>query len=330
MDATHKSPDLYPPIAPFANGMLDTGDGHQIYWEQSGNPDGEPILFVHGGPGAGCGPQHRRFFNPRHYHIVLFDQRGAGKSTPFASVTENTTGHLVDDMERLRRHLGIERWTLFGGSWGSTLSLVYAIRYPDRCRAIVLRGVFLGGAHELEWFVNGIANIFPEVHRQFVDFLPADERADPVRAYYARLIDPDPDRHLAAAVSWARYETVCSTLLPGGAATRPPPERNSRPKDADSVLPLSRIEAHFFINGMFLEEGYIIENVHKLAALPVIIVHGRYDIICPIITADKLHRALLHAGAKSRLDIIDDAGHSAMEPGIRKALVQATDDLRGL
>lgn len=319
--------DLYPALSPYRSGMLDVGGGHRIYWEQSGNPQGHPVVFLHGGPGAGSGPGHRRFFDPGHYRIILFDQRGCGKSTPYASVENNTTDHLIADMEALRRHLLIDDWLVFGGSWGSTLALAYGIRHPDRCLGFILRGIFLASAAEHDWFINGIATIFPEAHRDFTNFLPVDEQDDLIESYFHRLTDPEPNIHLPAAAAWSRYESVCSTLLPGTQAQMAPPRRDGATASG-GLLAISRLETHYFRNHMFLEKGFILDNLEKLDGLRAIIVQGRYDIICPPVSADKLAaRWPGRDGAVSTV-IVNDAGHSAMEPGIRRALVQATDSFR--
>ncbi len=311
--------DLYPEIEPFETGRLALDPVHEMYWEVSGRPDGVPALFVHGGPGAGCHPVHRRFFDPDHYRIVLYDQRGAGRSTPRAELRDNTTAHLVADMERLRRHLGIERWLVFGGSWGATLSLAYAEAHPDRCLALVLRGIFLGRAAEFDWFLHGAGRVFPEAWRAFVEFLPPAERDDLLAAYHRRLTDPDPAVHLPAARAWAAYEAACSTLLPGReAAGAAGPE--------EAVLPLARIEAHYFVNRIFLAEGALLDGIGRIRHLPAAIVQGRYDMVCPTATADDLHRAWPEADYV----VVPDAGHSAMEPGVRAALVRATDRFRDL
>ena len=339
MDATVKSPDFYPDTRPYDTGRLDVGDGHKLYFEQSGNPDGVAVLFLHGGPGSGCSPQQRRFFDPAHYRAILFDQRGAGLSTPYAGTDANTTEHLVGDIERLRDHLNIKTWLVFGGSWGSTLALVYAIAHRDRCRGLVLRGIFLASPAELDWFMTGMARIFPEAHRNFINFLPPDERPDPLGAYHRRLMDPDPDLHLPAAAAWGRYESVCSTLRPGPGAATPAPTHETpiggNRQRWKSMLGIARIEAHYFASGMFLEENYILDNLDRLAGLPVAIVQGRYDMVCPIASADELARRLNTVnsgdeGAAPDYTIVDDAGHSAMEPGIRQALIAACDKFRTL
>ena len=329
MDVIQENTDLYPALQPYRSGMLNVGNGHRLYWEQSGNPDGAPVIFLHGGPGAGCGPTHRRFFDPMYYRTTLFDQRGCGRSTPYACIENNTTGHLIADIEALRTHLKIDNWLVFGGSWGSTLALVYGIEHPERCRGFVLRGVFLATAAELNWFIYGAATIFPEAHRDLTEFLPENEQFDLIASYHKRLIHPDPRVHMSAATSWSRYESLCSTLLPSSASDRPPPKRDILPASSGGGLAISRIETHYFINDMFIEENFILNNLNKLAGLPAVIVQGRYDIICPAISADKLARYWPGGDSAVSMKIIKDAGHSAMEPGTLSALVQATDSLRG-
>lgn len=307
---------LYPPIEPNHQGWLVTGGQHRLYWEESGNPDGPAVLFLHGGPGAGTSPIHRRFFDPKHWRIVLFDQRGAGRSLPAASVAENTTGDLVADIEALRRHLLIERWLVFGGSWGSTLALAYGQAHPERCRGFVLRGVFLFRSWEVEWFLRGMGTFFPEAERAFLDFLPPEERDDILGAYHRRLIDDSPSRHLAAAQAWCGYEEACSRLIPDTADPRPP----------TAALAMARIEAHYMVHRGFIEEGQLLRDLHRLHGLPATIVQGRYDMVCPIRSADELARAW----PGSELRIVPDGGHAALESGIRTALVAATDRWRGL
>lgn len=319
MDAQTGRQNLFPKIEPFADGMLPVGDGHQIYWEQSGNPDGVPVVFLHGGPGAGANSSHRRFFDPDFYRIVIFDQRGAGRSRPYAELADNTTQHLIEDIEALRRHLGITRWQVFGGSWGATLALAYGIKYRHRCTAFVLRGVFLGAAGELDWFLNGIRNVFPEAWRAFTGFLPEAEQKDVLDGFYRRLADPDPKVHLPAAEVWNRYETSCSTLLNDV-------EEGNAVSGGSRSLAIARIEAHYFKHGMFIEDDFVLSNIDRVRAIPAVIVQGRYDMVCPIITADRLAAAWPEA----EYVIVPDAGHSAMEPGIRKALVRATERLKGV
>ncbi|MDP6604470.1 MAG: prolyl aminopeptidase [Rhodospirillales bacterium] len=316
MDDQATRRELFPEIAPRRHGMLRVSERHEIYWEESGNADGAPVVFLHGGPGAGSTPAHRRFFDPRHYRIVLFDQRGAGRSRPFAETSENTTQDLVLDMERLRESLGIERWLVFGGSWGATLALAYGIAYPARCTGFVLRGVFLGRRRELDWFIHGIRTVFPEAWRAFTEFLPEDERGDVAGAYWRRLAHTDPAVHLPAARAWSAYENACSALVAKGGS--------EGAGVGAAPLRLARLECHYFLNAMFMSEGYLLENLGAVRHLPAVIVQGRYDMICPIVTADELARAWPEA----RFVVVADAGHSAMEPGIREALVAATESLK--
>ncbi|MEQ9448525.1 MAG: prolyl aminopeptidase [Rhodospirillaceae bacterium] len=316
---------LFAPIDAYESGMLDVGAPHKIYWEQSGNAKGVPVVFLHGGPGAGTAPAYRRFFNPASYRIVLFDQRGAGRSTPEAEIKDNTTAHLVADIEAVRRHLGIERWIVFGGSWGSTLALAYGQAHPDRCIGFILRGVFLFSDEEVAWFIGaegrGMGRFFPEAYRAFSQFIPAAERADPLSAYYKRLTDPDPGVHKPAAAAWCAYENACSRLIPmDGKAGGAKPAGQYYP----GALSMARIEAHYMMNRGFLAPGQLLEGVHVLAKHPAVIVQGRYDMVCPITAADRLSRAW--PGAQYR--VVADAGHSSMEPGIRAALVKATEDFR--
>ncbi|HEX9703579.1 MAG TPA: prolyl aminopeptidase [Rhodospirillales bacterium] len=319
MDAQSDRQNLFPKIEPYGSGMLKVDGGHELYWEQSGNPDGFPVVFLHGGPGAGANPAHRRFFDPDFYRIVIFDQRGAGRSRPYAGLDDNSTWRLVEDVETLRRHLGIDRWMLFGGSWGATLALAYGIKHPERCAGFVLRGVFLGTTAELDWFLNGIRNVFPEAWRAFAGFLPEAERGDVLEAYHRRLIDPDPKVHLPAAEAWNGYETACSTLLNDQ-------EEGNGISGGSRSLAIARIEVHYFKHRMFLDDDYLMDNIGKVSGIPAAIVQGRYDMVCPIVTADRLARAWPEAA----YEIVPDAGHSAMEPGIRKALVRATERLKGL
>lgn len=308
--------DLYPPLEAYRQGWLAVGGRHRLYWEEAGNPNGVPVVMLHGGPGAGCAPVHRRFFDPAHYRIVLFDQRGAGRSAPLADLTDNTTPHLVDDLEALRLHLDIDRWLVFGGSWGSTLALAYGEAHPDRCLGFVLRGIFLFTEREVAWFLHGMGTYFPEASRAFRDYLPPAEREDLLAAYYRRLIHPDPTVHLPAAQAWYAYEEACSRLIPE-------PTLGHTPQTA---LSMARIEAHYMVHDGFLREDQLMRGISRLRGLPAIVVQGRYDTVCPIMTADRLVRAW--PGVDYR--IIPDGGHSAMEPGVKSALVAATDRLRGL
>ncbi|MBW4023446.1 MAG: prolyl aminopeptidase [Proteobacteria bacterium] len=306
--------ELFPEIAPYGSGYLPRGAGHSVYWEQAGNPRGVPALFLHGGPGAGAGSVHRRFFDPRLWRAVLFDQRGAGRSRPLGGLDDNTTAHLVEDIEALRSHLGIERWLLFGGSWGSTLAICYAQAHPERVSACVLRGIFLGRDSEVDWFLHGVRAVFPDAHDQFLGFLPAAERGDVLGAYRRRLNDPDPRIHGPAARAWSVYEGSCSTLLPH-------PETVSTFARDRAALGLARIEAHYFAHHLFLPPEGLLAHMGRIRHIPAEIVQGRYDMVCPPQSAFEL----ADAWTEARLTIVPDAGHSALEPGTRAALLAALD-----
>jgi len=305
---------LFPPIEPYETGRLALDAIHTMYWEQSGNPQGIPVVFLHGGPGAGATPVHRRFFDPRRYRIVVFDQRGAGRSSPVGALENNSTGYLIADMERLRAELGIKSWLVFGGSWGSTLALAYGEAHPERCLGFVLRGVFLARKHEVDWFLYGLRTVFPEAWRKFVSPIPEAERGDLLGAFHRRLTDPDPACHLPAARAWSTYEGSCSTLVPS-------PETVAAFGEATMAFGLARIETHYFVNDPFLKEDRLLRDVWRIRHLPATIVQGRYDMICPIVTADELARAWPEA----EYIIVPDAGHSALDPGIRAALVRTTE-----
>lgn len=326
---------LYPALTPRATGMLSTDSAHRVYWEESGAPDGIPVCFLHGGPGAGTAPGQRRFFDPQFYRIILHDQRGAGRSVPYGDITDNHTDALIADMERLRRHLKIDRWVLFGGSWGSTLALAYAIRHPGRTMGLILRGVFLARERERDWFLHGMGRFFPEARAEFVNALPVDERQDVFESYYRRLCDPDPAIHGPAARAWGRYEGQCSTLLPGaqGAAGRSGNGGGSGSRSESSsggggggvgMLALARLEAHYFRNRFFLAEGALLEGAKGLRHLPGSIVQGRYDMVCPPVSAHELATIW----DKADFVMVPDAGHSANEPGLTAALVGATERLK--
>jgi proline iminopeptidase len=306
--------DLFPPIEPYRTGRLRLDPHHRMYWEESGNPQGEPMLFLHGGPGAGATPMHRRFFDPSHWRIIIFDQRGSGRSTPLGETRDNSPDHLVGDIERLRHELGIARWTVFGGSWGSTLALHYAETHPEHVAGLILRGVFLSRASEIKWFLYGIERVFPEAWRAFAGHLPEAERGDLLGGYYRRLIDPDPAVHMKAARAWSIYEGACSTLLPN-------PETVAAFGEDRLALGLARIEAHYFTRHLFSPERDLVARIGRVRHRPAAIVQGRYDMICPIRAADELARAWPEA----EYVIVRDAGHSAMEPGIREQLVLATE-----
>ncbi len=310
---------LYDPIEPYQQGMLKVSEIHDIYYEQCGNPDGQPVVFLHGGPGGGIIADYRRFFDPEAYRIVLFDQRGAGKSTPHASLEENTTWHLASDIERLRQHLGIEKWMVFGGSWGSTLALAYAQTYPACVGSLVLRGIFLCRPKEIDWFYQeGASAIFPDVWEQYQSVIPESERGNMLEAYYRRLTSDDESVRLEAARAWSIWEGSTSKLIPDQKLI----DDFSEPHKA---LSLARIEAHYFINNTFFEtDNYLLENVGKIRHIPAVIVQGRYDVVCPMMSAWALHRAWPEA----EFIVVGDAGHSVSEPGITSALVDATDRFR--
>ena len=290
-----------------------------MYWEQSGRPDGAPVVFLHGGPGAGAKPGDRRFFDPSHYRIVVFDQRGAGRSRPLGALAHNTTAHLVADIERLRTYLGIGRWIVFGGSWGSTLALAYAEAHPDRCRALALRGIFLCRPQEIDWFLYGMGRFFPEAWDDFAGAMPPGERSDLLAAYRRRLDDPDPAVHMPAALAWSRYEGRCSTLHPS-AETVAEFERD------ELALGLARIEAHYFANRIFLPENALLDRAGRIRDIPGFIVQGRYDMVCPMASAADLAAAWPAA----ELIVCEDSGHSSSEPGVRRNLVAVMDRLRSL
>ncbi|WP_345801181.1 prolyl aminopeptidase [Microbacterium sp. AZCO] len=320
----HLDSILYPHIEPYETGELIVGDGNRVYWEQSGNPHGKPVVFLHGGPGAGTSPWHRRFFDPERYRIVLFDQRGCGRSTPHASdpradLRFNTTWHLVADIELLRRNLAIERWQVFGGSWGSALALAYAQAHPASVTEIVLRGIFTLRRFELEWFYEGGASaIFPDLWEDFVAPIPVLERSRMIEAYARRLADPDPAVHRQAGIAWTRWEASTLTL-------HPDPDLVASMTEPDKAVAFARIENHYFMHGGWFEDGQLIAGADALRGIPGVIVQGRYDICTPPMTAWDLHRAWPEADFR----MIPDAGHSATEPGIARALREATDRFAG-
>lgn len=310
---------LYPEIKPYRTGTLKVSDIHEIYFEESGNPNGKPVVFLHGGPGGGTEPKQRRYFDPKAYRIVLFDQRGCGKSTPHASLEENTTWHLVGDIEKLREHLGIEKWVVFGGSWGSTLSIAYAETHPDRVLALVLRGIFLLRRQELEWFYQrGASAIYPDAWEPYEAHIPEAERGDMMAAYYKRLTSTDEKVRNDAARIWSVWEGKTSCLAPNN-------DLVERMAGDAFALAFARIECHYFVNGGWVEgDRGLLKNVDKIRQIPAVIVQGRYDVVCPMESAWALHRAWPEAD----LRIVQDAGHSAGEPGIAHELIEATDRFR--
>src|SRR5690606_36130076 len=311
---------LYPAIEPFRTGHLRVSDVHELYYEECGNPRGKPALFVHGGPGAGCGERARSFFDPEAYRIVLFDQRGCGRSRPHASLEENTTWHLVSDIERLREHLGIDRWLVFGGSWGSTLALAYSQQHPERVSELVLRGIFMLMRFELRWFYQeGASVLFPDRWEQYVAAIPEEERGDLIQAFYSRLTSADRTTRVRAARARSMWEAATSHL-------HVDEEHVHRWGDEDFAIAVARIECHYFVNkGFFDREDQLLRNVDRIRHIPAVIVQGRYDVVCPMQTAWALHRAWPEADFR----IVPDAGHSAFEPGIVHELIMVTDRFRG-
>ena len=311
--------ELYPEIEPYRTQRLQVDGLHELHIEECGNPDGLPVIFLHGGPGAGVSPYHRRFFDPARYRIVLFDQRGAGKSTPHAELRDNTTWHLVADIERIREHFGIQRWVVFGGSWGSTLALAYAQAHPERVLGLVLRGIFLGRPHEIRWFNEsdgGARRVFPERWARYVAHIPESERGEMIEAYWRRLDSADPAVRLAAAMAWGNWEGGSTTLVHD-------PDEPGTQDDPQVAISVARAEAHYFRHRIFLEEGQLLRDVGRIRHLPATIVHGRYDMICPVESAVDLARVWPEADLRIVL-----AGHSAADPAIVDALVTAMDALR--
>jgi len=308
---------LFPEIQPNRSGYLPVDGGHSLYWEECGNSNGLPVLFLHGGPGAGLSPSHRRFFDPAFYRIVLFDQRGAGKSTPLGEYRHNTTQLLIQDIESIRTMLNIDQWLVFGGSWGSTLALAYGEAHQSACLGFILRGIFLCTKSEVDWFINGMKFFFPEVYAEFAAAVPSDERHDLLQAYAMRLFSEDPALYLPAAQSWSRYEGSCLYL-------KPQPSAVEEFEKEDVSLGLGRLEAHYMLHGGFMEEDQLINQLDKIRHLPAVIVQGRYDVICPPQTAYRLHQAW----PESVLHVIPDAGHAALETGTAAALVAATEQFK--
>ncbi|MEN9231625.1 MAG: prolyl aminopeptidase [Thermostichus sp. DG02_5_bins_236] len=313
--------DLYPPIQPYDQGMLAVSPLHTLYYEQCGNPAGKSVVFLHGGPGGGIDPVYRQYFDPQRWRVVLFDQRGCGKSRPYAELRENTTWDLVADIEKLRQHLQIERWVVFGGSWGSTLALAYGQTHPQSCLGFILRGIFLLRSFEIRWFYQSGANhLFPDAWEHYLEPIPAEERGDLLAAYHRRLVDPDREVRLRAARAWSIWEASTSKLIPSSDFI----ERFGQREFAEAF---ARIECHYFVHGGFLDpEDQLLRGVERIRHLPGVIVQGRYDVVCPPISAWELHQAWPEA----EFQMIPDAGHSMTEPGIRSALIEATDRLASL
>jgi len=310
---------LYPEIDAFMDGRLDVGDGHEIYFEQAGNPNGKPVVYLHGGPGGGVNPTFRRFHDPEAYRVILFEQRGCGRSTPHASLENNTTWHLVADIEKLREHLGIEQWQVFGGSWGSTLALAYAQTHPDRVTELVLRGIFTLRRSEISWFYQeGASHVFPDAWENYVAPIPPEERGDMIESYYARLTSDDAEARQTAARAWSVWEGSTLSLWPD-------PGREAHFAGDDYSLAFARIECHYFINGGFFEyDGQLLAEIDKCRQIPGVIVQGRYDMCTPAQTAWELHKAWPEADFR----LVHDAGHASSEPGIVHELVSATDRFR--
>lgn len=308
--------ELYPVITPYTTGKLQVSDLHTLHYEEVGNPQGKPAIFLHGGPGGGTDPVYRQYFDPQEWRLVLFDQRGCGQSTPHAELKENTTWDLVRDIETLRQHLDIDQWVVFGGSWGSTLALAYSQTHPESCKGLILRGIFMLRHQELQWFYQeGASNIFPDAWEAYLQPIPLEERQDLISAYYRRLTSNDPNIQLEAAKAWSVWEATTSKLLPD-------PELQEKCGEDTFATAFARIECHYFMNKGFLDtEDQLMRGCDRIQHLPIVIVQGRYDVVCPVISAWELHQQL----PQSELQIIADAGHSITEPGIRNALIEATD-----
>jgi proline iminopeptidase len=311
--------DLFPAITPYSSGYLAVEEPHELYWEQSGNPDGVPVVFLHGGPGGGSSPAYRQFFDPDHYRIIIFDQRGAGKSTPHASIENNTTADLVADIEKLREHLSIEKWHVFGGSWGSTLALSYASKYADKILSMTLRGIFLMEQDSMDWLLGYNKNIFPESWEEFVSVIPEEERDNLLEAYHKRLIKDGTQEQLEAAVAWSTYESSCASLIPNY-------EIVTTENQKAQAIAIAKIECHYFYNQLIQPENSLLNDVDKFRHIPSVIVQGRYDMICPLYSAHRLHQVW----PESDYIIVPNGGHSALDPAIRSRLVEATENFKNI
>lgn len=309
--------DFFPPITPYSSGYLHVDDTHQIYWEQSGNPQGVPILVLHGGPGAGSSPAHRQFFDPDFYRIIIFDQRGCGRSTPLGELSGNTTQNLIGDIEMLRLQLGVKKWHLFGGSWGSTLALAYATAHPDKCTSMILRGIFLCEDYEIDWFINGIKTVFPEAWEQFTAAVPDTQNL--LDTYYEILTGNDKDAQMKAAIAWALYEGAASSIQPNY-------ETITTHEQKQHALALARLECHYFKHEARSAENSLLNHIDRIRAIPTAIIQGRYDMICPIYTANRLHQLWPEAD----YIVVPDAGHTAMDPTLRSRLIEATENAKTL
>lgn len=309
--------DLFPSINPYSSGFLELDDTHKMYWEQSGNPDGVPVVLFHGGPGAGATATHRRFFDPDFYRIIIFDQRGAGRSLPLGNLENNTIQHLIQDIEKLRLHLSIDRWHIFGGSWGSTLAMTYASEFPAHVISLTLRGIFLCEQYEIDWFLYGMRNVFPEAWEQFTDIIPEEERNDLLNAYYRRLTSEDEKISIDAGITWSLYEGACSSIVPNY-------EIITTNEQKEHALSMAKIEAHYFKNEARSEENSLLTKIDTFREIPTTIIQGRYDIICPIRTAYKLHQLWPEAEYVS----VPDAGHSALDPQMRTRLIEAMEHMK--
>lgn len=313
---TRKLPllELFPEIEPYSSGYMSVDAPHEIYWEQCGNPDGVPIIYFHGGPGIGCSPILRQFFDPGHYRIILFDQRGAGRSTPHTCLKDNTTAALIRDIEQLRAHLSIDKWHVFGGSWGSTLALSYAVYHADKCISMVLRGIFLMEQDGIDWFMHNNKNVSPEAWEQFTSLIPKDEQDDLLKSYYKRLTGDDKEIQLEAAIAWSLYESACSLLIPNY-------ELVTTESQKDLALSTAIIECHYFSTQVIQPKDSLLNKIDNFRHIPATIIQGRYDMICPIISAHRLHNAWPEAD----YIIVPDAGHAATDPAIRSRLIEATE-----
>ena len=308
---------LFPPLEPYIKGALPVDGLHTLYWEESGNPDGVPVVFLHGGPGAGASATHRRFFDPASYRIIIFDQRGAGRSRPLGETRQNNINLLISDIEMLRRDRGVERWHVFGGSWGSTLALAYAETHPERCLSLTLRGIFLLRQMEIDWFLYGIRNVFPEAWDKFSGLISPDERHDLLAAYTRLFESTDEEIRMNAMRSWSLYESSCSTLHPG---------EGSNALNDQYHMGLAKLESHYFTNNKFTPESWLLDHVDRIRHIPASIIQGRYDMVCPIVSANELHERWPEAEYR----VIADAGHSALETGIRSALIEATEKFKAI